>query len=306
MSSASTLRRFTALTLAIVACLLAVVSVVAVWSRNQVLDTDRYLESVTPLASDPVIQQEVATKVADAINKQIDVSGRANNALPGRLASKVGDTVDQFVERQALAFTRSQAFEDVWREINRVGHKDLVSLLTDDNPSSTVAINNGRLVLNLTSVAEAARDRLASAGLTVVTSLPPITLVVDVADAKDVEEARTAVKWLNRLAIVLPIVTLVLLAASVALRGRVRRPLVRPAMMIAVSMLLLWLLIRLGATVAAHEVSPTVASNEAVHIYYTQLTSLLRHGTITVGLIAAVVAAAAFAWDLIARRRPAS
>lgn len=305
MTNTSGLRRFTALTLALIGCLLAVVSVVAVWSRNQLLDTDRYLTSVAPLASDPVIQQEVANKVADAINKQIDATGRAGSALPERLASKVGGTVDQFVQRQALTFTQSPAFASLWREINRVGHQDLVKLLTDQE-SSTVEIDNGRLILNLTSVAEAARSRLASAGLTVVTSLPPINVVIDVADAKDIQEARTAVTWLKRLSIVLPILSLVLLAASVAVRGRVNRPLVRPAVMLAASMVILWFLLRWGASLAADNVSSTVASTEAVHIYYDQLTSLLRRSTVTLGLIAAAVAAAAFGWNLIAGRRPAS
>ena len=306
MSTPSLFRRGTALILVLAGCLLAVLSVVAVWSRGQLLDTDRYLSSVSPLAGDPVIQDEIAGKVAAAINRQIDVSGRTGNRLPEGLAARLGSTVDQAVERQTLAFTRSPAFETLWREINRIAHQDLVSLLTDDG-TSTVAVDNGRLILDLSTIADAARDRLAKAGLTAVTALPPINLTIDIADAKDIEQARTAVTWLDRLAVVLPIASLILLAASITLRGRVRRPLARPAVMLALSMALLWIMVRWGgAALAASQVPATVASDEAVRIYYSQLTSLLRHSTLVVGLVAVIVAAAAFCWDLIVQRRPAS
>jgi hypothetical protein len=38
--------------LIVVGCVLAPLSVVAVWIRNQVTDTDRYIATVTPLARD--------------------------------------------------------------------------------------------------------------------------------------------------------------------------------------------------------------------------------------------------------------
>lgn len=304
MAPTSGLRRFTALALALIGCLLAILSVVAVWSRNQLLDTDRYLDSVAPLANNAVIQDEVASKVSTAINNQLN-SAADSRQLPVQLeilTQRLGGRVNTVVERQILAFVRSDAFADIWLEINRIGHEDLVSLLTDEG-SSTVEVDNGRLVLNLSSVVQGARDRLAKAGLTVVTSLPPISLVIDIADAKDIEQARTAVTWLNRLAIVLPIVSLALLAASVVVRGSVRRRLVRPALMLAASMVVLWLLIRWGASLAADQVPTNIASNEAVHVYYTQLTSLLRHSTVVIGLIALAIAAAAAAWDAIGNRR---
>lgn len=306
MTAPSLFRRGTALILVLLGCLLAVLSVAAVWSRGQLLDTDRYLSSVSPLSGDPVIQDEVAGKVAAAINRQLDVTGRSGNALPEGLAARLGSTVDQVVERQSLAFIRSPAFDGLWREINRIAHRDLVSLLTDDG-SSTVAVKDGRLILDLSTVTDAARDRLANVGLTAVRSLPPINLNIDIADAQDIEKARTAVTWLDRLAVVLPIASLVLFAVSIAMRGRVRRPLARPAVMLALSMALLWMLVRwAGPTLAASQVPATVASDEAVRIFYSHLTSLLRNSALLVGLIAAIVAAVAYCWDLITQRRPAS
>ena len=42
-----------AVLLILVGCLLAPLSVLAIWAKNQVTNTDRYVATVTPLASDP-------------------------------------------------------------------------------------------------------------------------------------------------------------------------------------------------------------------------------------------------------------
>jgi hypothetical protein len=49
--------------LIVVGCVLAPLSVVAVWTRSQVTDTDRYVATVAPLARDPAIQQAIADQV---------------------------------------------------------------------------------------------------------------------------------------------------------------------------------------------------------------------------------------------------
>src|SRR5206468_7646878 len=53
-------RAVVATLLIVVACVLAPLSVVAVWARNQVTNTDRYVRTVTPLANDPSIQNAIA------------------------------------------------------------------------------------------------------------------------------------------------------------------------------------------------------------------------------------------------------
>ena len=56
-------RSVVATLLIVIGCILAPLSVVAVWAKNQVTDTDRYVATVTPLASDPAIQNAVADKI---------------------------------------------------------------------------------------------------------------------------------------------------------------------------------------------------------------------------------------------------
>ncbi len=48
--------------LIVLASLLAIVSVLVVFVRNEVLDTNTYVATVGPLASDPAIQSAVANR----------------------------------------------------------------------------------------------------------------------------------------------------------------------------------------------------------------------------------------------------
>lgn len=285
------LRTTASVALAVLGCLLAIVSLVAVWGRNQVLDTDKYLSSVVPMADDPVIQDEVSTKVAAAINARLDGAALAQSVLPTRaafLAAPIGEAVQQMVDNRTEQFVHSDAFAKIWRELNLRTHRQIVALLTDDD-TGAVILNAGKVSIDLSPVVEEVRLRLVQAGLSVVASIPPITLVVDVADAEGLEQARTAVTWLDRLANWLPWISLAVLGGA-AFAARRRLP---AAALLAAgvlwSMVLARGLIAYGAHATAQSVPTRVASKEATRAYYDHVTSLLRDGAVTVGVVALVL-----------------
>ena len=66
--------------LIVVGCVLAPLSVVAVWTANQVSDTSRYVANVEPLIKDPAIQNALTDKLTNEIVTQIDVKGLTDQA----------------------------------------------------------------------------------------------------------------------------------------------------------------------------------------------------------------------------------
>lgn len=293
MSTRVTTRRTVVVVLTMLACLLSMAGVVTVWARNQVLATDRYLASVTPLATDPVIQDEVARKVSDAISARLDTTALAREYLPPRagiLAAPLGGAVDDFIERTTTDFVHSDAFERLWTEVNRTGHTELVRLLRGEQPDAVV-LESGRLGLDLAPVVEAVRDRLVQAGLTVVAQLPPITLVVDVASAEGIEQAQVIVRRVNLAAILLPILATIVLIGAAALTRRRWTSAAAVLLTAAWSMVVLRGLLAIGDRLAASQVPTGVASPEAVYAYYAHLTSLLHRGSTVVGVVLALVAA---------------
>ena len=69
-----------AVLLIIAGCVLAPISVVAVWTANQVSDTSSYVANVTPLIKDPAIQNALTNKLTSEIITKIDVKGRTDQA----------------------------------------------------------------------------------------------------------------------------------------------------------------------------------------------------------------------------------
>ena len=47
----------------VLGCILAPVSVLAVWTANQVSDTNRYVENVAPLIHEPAVQSALTDKI---------------------------------------------------------------------------------------------------------------------------------------------------------------------------------------------------------------------------------------------------
>ncbi len=54
-------RTIVAVLLIVLGCVMAPLAGVAVWARNQVTNTDRYVRTVAPLAADPAFQATIAT-----------------------------------------------------------------------------------------------------------------------------------------------------------------------------------------------------------------------------------------------------
>ena len=67
------LRKAGAAVLLVVTLLLAPLAVVAAWVQETVADTDRYVETVAPLASEPAVQQVVIDRLTNEVVKNVDV-----------------------------------------------------------------------------------------------------------------------------------------------------------------------------------------------------------------------------------------
>ena len=131
--------------LLVVACLLAPLSVTAVWASTQVSDTEQYVQTVAPLANDPAVQAAVANEITEAVLGYLDVEAvtrealstlaaqenvppRVGAVLPG-LAVPIANGVESFTRTQVTRLVQSPQFAELWAQVNRVAHEQLVTLL---------------------------------------------------------------------------------------------------------------------------------------------------------------------------------
>src|SRR5690606_30802722 len=67
--------------LSVLIAALAITSVLSRYARSGILDTDRCVATVAPLATDPALQNAVTAKITDAIVERVDVERMTADAL---------------------------------------------------------------------------------------------------------------------------------------------------------------------------------------------------------------------------------
>lgn len=288
-------KRIAAWVLVVLACILSVLSVITVFARNQLLNTDTYVNTVAPLASNPAIQTQIAKQVSENLISRTNVETRVKDALPpkaGFLATPVTSGLESAVNDLALKAVQSKQFYEVWVAANRASHKQLVAVLTGSNTGS-VSSKNGRVTIDLSQVEVNVKKKLDAKGITVFDKVPAVKgLDFVLFQSQDLVKVQKATKLLNDLAIVLPIVTLLFLAASVVLARNRRRGLVRAAGGLALSMAAVLVVMAVARHQYLSGLSPdqSVAANQAV---IDTVTATLRLGLrIILGVSAFIVVVA--------------
>ena len=262
-------RRILSWVLVVLACILSVLSVVTVFARNQLLNTDTYVNTVAPLASNPAIQTQVAKQVSQNLITRTDVEARVKEALPpkaGFLATPITSGLETVTNELALRVVQSKQFYTLWVGVNRASHKQLVALLTGSNEGS-VSSKSGKVTIDLSQVEANVKKKLDAKGITVFDKVPAVKgLDFVLFQSKDLTKIQKLIKLLNNLAIVLPIVALVCFAGAVALAGNRRRGLVRAAIGLALSMAAILVVMAVARNQYLSGLSPnqSVAANQAV------------------------------------------
>jgi branched-subunit amino acid transport protein AzlD len=301
-------RTIVATLLIVVACVLAPLSVVAVWTRNQVTNTDRYVQTVAPLASDPAIQNAIADQITAQVFTYIDIRGlttQAVEALASRgLSPEVADQLQAFavpIANGVQSFTRSQvgkvvesdAFADAWLQANRVAHDELVQALTGEG-GGAVTVENDTVSLDLAAFIQTVKQRLVEGGFTVAARIPEVNASFVLFQSEDITRARSAFNLLNTLGVWLPIIVLILLVVGVYVAKDHRRALVGAGVGIAVGMVVLALALTVFRAVYLDAVPAEVLPHDAAAVLYDTIVRFLRAGLRTVLVLGLVVAAGAF------------
>jgi hypothetical protein len=302
-------RTVVAALLIVVACVLAPLSVVAVWTRNQVTDTDRYVQTVSPLASDPAIQKAIADQITAKVFTYIDVRGlttQAITALTDRgqlrpqiaaqlqaLATPIANGVQSFTRDQVGRVVASDAFANAWVQANRTAHAELVKALTGEG-GGAVTVENDTVSVNLAPFIQTVKAQLVASGFTLAERIPAVDASFVLFQSQDITRVRGGFNLLNTLGIWLPVLMLVLLVLGVYVARDHRRALVGAAVGIAVAMVALALALAVFRSVYLDAVPATVLPHDAAAVLYDTIVRFLRLGLRTVLVLALVVAAGAF------------
>jgi hypothetical protein len=261
-----------AVALIVLTCFAFVGSVLSVWVHQSLLDTDNFVGAVAPLIKDPQVISSLSTYAADKVVEVLDVQQRAQDALPDRaafLATPLTNAVHNFAQTRIATLMQSDQFQAAWNRTLSFLHAKVVGVLRGD--SRYLNIQGNALTIDLTLVISDALRYLQSQLPALVQSKLPIPDLsnvtvpatararlsdalgrplpdnfgeVTIMQSDQLVTAQRTVQLLDALVIFLPILTLLLLIAAIWVSPNRRRTLLQVGLGLAISMLIVFLLIR--------------------------------------------------------------
>ncbi|MET8828952.1 hypothetical protein ABZX40_15760 [Streptomyces sp. NPDC004610] len=248
---AARLRGRTAAALLLLACLLVPPAVLASWVTYGLVNGDRYVRTVAPLAADPAVEDVVADTLG---------TGLAERAGHGELAP--------FLRSAVRSFTRTEAFQAGWDEANRATHDAVLE-----------AVNRGErgpVTVDLAPVADAVERQLAEDNVLVGRPRMPVEHAeVAVLPAADLDPLRKGLQVMEVAAVWLPLTAVALAVTGIALAARRRRALTAMSLGVAAGGAVLGVAVALGRSLTLADL-PAGMPEPAAGAVYDALTATLR------------------------------
>ena len=266
---------------------------ITVWTRNQLLDTDRYVETVAPLATDPAIQEAASARLTKTVTDAVDLKQVAEDALPEQaqvLAGPIASGADQLVGRLSDRIVQSDKFQTLWDDANRAGHNTVVAALTGEGTKS-IETDNGQVVLKFGPLAKQVLQGLdKETGLDLESKVPAEKLNVSfvLVQSDDLAQIQSAVRWLNRLTWIIAIAAIACLIGAVFAATDRRRGVRRAGWAVTISSAVMLA----GFAVARSQYLgslPDEVSQPAASAAYDILVRNLRMGFRVIGIIGIIL-----------------
>ncbi len=215
-------RRVSSIICAVVGAILLPLAVITVWTQQTILDTDAYVETVAPLADNEDIQAAVTLQVTEAVAEAVDFRSIAEETLPPEaavLAGPIESGAKALIQDVVARVVASDAFTDLWEDVNRIGHRNVVKVLKGEG-NEVIETSGGRIVLQLGPIAQETINEVDQIlGTNFAESVPTEDIDKEfvLVESSDLSDVQDALGLLDALSWITAILALALLLAAVLL-----------------------------------------------------------------------------------------
>lgn len=265
----------------IVASLLGLVSVLSIWVKRQVLETDTWTNTSTKLLENQHVEEALSAYMVEALYENVDVRAELASALPPAaqpLAGPAAAGLRQLATKLAVEALSRPKVQELWSEANRNAHGLFLELV--EGGGDTLSTEGGAVKLDLGAIVEQLGSQL---GIDVAEKLPPEVAQIQLIESDQLSTVQEAVKALKGLSLILPLLALALYALAVYLARGWRREAVRAW---GISWMLIGVLVLVVRSVAGEALVGSLAGSDSVEPAVSAVwdigTSLLRDGGIAI------------------------
>lgn len=210
-------RRRTVKGLVVFGSVLAFLSVFAIWTERQALNTDDWVQTSRRLIQNETIRAEVGDYLVDQLYENVDVEAELKEILPGDtkdLAGPAAGGLRQVAGDGAKRALETSTAQDLWEDANRSAHEQLIAVLEDKGEA--VSTEEGTVSLNLGSLLTNLADQVGI-GADLAEKLPPDAGQIEILRSDELKTAQNIAIAVKGLALVLSILTFVVFGAAIYL-----------------------------------------------------------------------------------------
>jgi len=283
-----------------VGTVLIVVSVLAIWLNTVAFDNATWRSTSAQIIQDPGVQKDVSHYLVGQVFNSPTVKTEITNSLPPTLklfAPEIINGARQVSETAATRLLATSQAQALWVNASSQAHAEVVKLI--DNKGQYVKTNNGKVVLDLSSVLS--QVAVGPLGGFAERALPAGAGQITILESNQLGTVQTVAQILHAVALWIPFVTIAVFVFAIWLaRGFRRRALLWSAIGILVATLILILVRReLGQEIVNSLVSDVTIRPALITAWYIGTDVL---GTINTTLFIVAVVLIAGLWLVSAGR----
>ena len=210
-------RRRTVKALVVLGSVLAFLSVFAIWTERQALNTDDWVDTSGRLIQNETIREAVGNYLVDQLYENVDVEKELEDILPGDtkdLAGPVSGGLRQVAGSGADQVLKTSTAQGLWEEANRTAHEQLLAVLEDKGEA--VSTEEGNVSLNLGSLVTNLADQVGI-GADLAERLPADAGQITILRSDQLKTAQDIAVAVKGLALVLSLLTLLTFGLAIYL-----------------------------------------------------------------------------------------
>jgi hypothetical protein len=294
-------RTFSAILCIVVAAVLVPVSVISAWTRAELTDESRFVETFAPLAGDPAVQAAVTDAVVTLIDEQIDIDATTDALFDGIEELGLGDRaitaldmlrapaaagVHTLIRSGVTTFVSSDLFADVWTAALRESHRALIAAVTPGAPDTAVIIDgSGHISIQLAPIIEQVKDHLLANGLSIASQIPAVDATFVVAQADALALISPIYALATTVGYVIPLLSIALFVVGIAVARNRRRAVIGVGIGLAVPAATLLAALAVGSSVLVASTASMDIPSDAVAAVYERTISRMTQSSATVLLV---------------------
>jgi hypothetical protein len=228
-------------------------AIFSIWAKRQALETNNWVDTSGKLLEDKEIRDQLATFMVDELYANVDVQGELQKQLPPQLqplAAPAAAGIRQITDDAAREILQRPRVQQAWEQLNRVAHEEFINVVENDS-NQTVTLDLGTIVEQVGS----------EAGIDVAGKLPPDAGQLTIVKPDQISTAQKVVDLVQKLAIVLTALSLLLFAAAIYLAKGWRREALRA---VGFAFILVGIVVLFARHVAGNYVVDQLSSSNSV------------------------------------------